>query len=530
MNEGPGTYFVVAGPNGAGKSTLTANGAFAAPVIDPDAIARRLNPEEPAAAALSAGKAAAKEIATHLEARTSFVQETTLSGASTLKTMADARMVGMRVELHYVGTDSKALTIGRVADRVTMGGHDIPLQDQIRRFGRSLANLPEAIKRADRSVLYDNSGSGHRRVGIIEGSQVTLAPDAPKWAAQAASDAGMGRQALEGANADSLGAYATLLKSLPHQKLVEERERVVAERNSVGREVARHDQDRTLAAAGASDQLLERYQSLIDKERIIAMETGTRLSDYTAIAGTPIAEQKLVPGEQWLGARFDAMQKDQFVMNAKADMMRDLARVFTDPSKAADTIDREMERRFGDEREGAKTSVITSLMNNETLRGSTGLFDFAGRRERAEAESQLPVAKMSITSYGVALEAAGQRFEQQERALSVARAVTIPQVSPELSAVLQHLSSGDRPAEAFVGVNKDVVLQDAGRVLDAIERRIEPVGPGALNNPEKAKQVGLEPSQVDLVRDLRQALTQVQRVGVAQDQVETLREGKGLAQ
>ena len=54
------TLTVVAGPNGAGKSGITISGDLVATtnLVDPDAIAKRLNPIDPAQAALSAGRQA----------------------------------------------------------------------------------------------------------------------------------------------------------------------------------------------------------------------------------------------------------------------------------------------------------------------------------------------------------------------------------------------------------------------------------------------------------------------------------------
>ena len=49
---------VVAGANGSGKSTLTKLSGVDILLIDPDAIARQIDPINPAAAAISAGRQA----------------------------------------------------------------------------------------------------------------------------------------------------------------------------------------------------------------------------------------------------------------------------------------------------------------------------------------------------------------------------------------------------------------------------------------------------------------------------------------
>lgn len=54
--------FIIAGPNGAGKSTLTKSGRFErARIFDPDAAARRMAPDDPARAAVLAGRRIAPE-------------------------------------------------------------------------------------------------------------------------------------------------------------------------------------------------------------------------------------------------------------------------------------------------------------------------------------------------------------------------------------------------------------------------------------------------------------------------------------
>jgi predicted ABC-type ATPase len=91
MTEQP-LLIVVAGPNGSGKSTLTASGlAGDAPVIDPDAIARSLNPDNPAAAAVSAGKEALSQQQDAIENKQTFAVETTLSGNGPLRLMEQAQ-------------------------------------------------------------------------------------------------------------------------------------------------------------------------------------------------------------------------------------------------------------------------------------------------------------------------------------------------------------------------------------------------------------------------------------------------------
>lgn len=179
------TLFVVAGPNGSGKSTITASGAIGnLPVIDPDVIARRLNPEDVRQAAFTAGKEALAQQDAYLESRDSFAVETTLAGNRPLALMQAAHDRGFEVSLNYVRLETVDLTIERIDLRVALGGHDIPDADVERRFGRSMENLPTAIAIADRTSLWDNTmmGQAPERVAYLTKDAYHFSENAPDWA------------------------------------------------------------------------------------------------------------------------------------------------------------------------------------------------------------------------------------------------------------------------------------------------------------------------------------------------------------
>ena len=71
--------------------------------------------------------------------------------------MAEARQRGYQIELVYIRLSSPELALQRVAARVARGGHDVPAQDVIRRYARSLENLPRAMQLADKVTILDNS-------------------------------------------------------------------------------------------------------------------------------------------------------------------------------------------------------------------------------------------------------------------------------------------------------------------------------------------------------------------------------------
>ena len=160
------TLFVIAGPNGCGKSTLTRTTWFdGIDLIDPDEVAYNM-------VAGTLGMAAREALRRRQEAiraRRSHLVETTLSGTGILRHMKLARRESYRVELHFISLDSPDQALGRIRNRVELGGHNVPEADVRRRFVRSYANLPAAILESDEVHFYDNTDPDHphREVGII---------------------------------------------------------------------------------------------------------------------------------------------------------------------------------------------------------------------------------------------------------------------------------------------------------------------------------------------------------------------------
>ncbi len=100
--------------------------------------------------------------------------------------MRRARERGFFVRLVYVCVENSDWNIERVRERVATGGHDVPEDDVRRRYERSLSNLPVALQLAHEAVVYDNSGSGPRRVlHVQDGIVVWRGPDEPQWVADA---------------------------------------------------------------------------------------------------------------------------------------------------------------------------------------------------------------------------------------------------------------------------------------------------------------------------------------------------------
>ena len=89
----------------------------------------------------------------------SFSFETTLSGRSYLQLINQLKTAGRRVELIYLALPSAEMSRLRVLERVTHGGHNIPIQAIERRYPRSLHNLlTEFSYLADQTFCFMNNG------------------------------------------------------------------------------------------------------------------------------------------------------------------------------------------------------------------------------------------------------------------------------------------------------------------------------------------------------------------------------------
>ncbi len=151
-------------------------------MLDPDAIANTLQATTSAMRPVAAARQVLKSAAEHLTKGRSFAVETTRAGKNYLQMMVDARKRGFEIVLVYIGTESVEINLARIRNRVLAGGHDVPQADVRRRFRRSYSNLPVAIKRADLSILFDNSTEdGYRLIAILGTTGNRWFEPRPSW-------------------------------------------------------------------------------------------------------------------------------------------------------------------------------------------------------------------------------------------------------------------------------------------------------------------------------------------------------------
>lgn len=102
--------------------------------------------------------------------RQTFTFETVMSSRDKVDFMKDAKNQGYRVYLYFVATDDPEINLDRVRRRVMRGGHPVP-EDKVRkRYGESIELMSEACEVADRTYIFDNSGSKHKLLVDVENS------------------------------------------------------------------------------------------------------------------------------------------------------------------------------------------------------------------------------------------------------------------------------------------------------------------------------------------------------------------------
>lgn len=178
---------LLAGPNGAGKSTLYQTRvapSFAGPFVNADIIQRDELHDPSMAASYEAARIAEARRQEMLAAGQSFATETVFSHPSKLEIIKTARTRGYLVIVMHVGLDSAGLSVARVRARTEEGGHSVP-EDKIRaRYDRGHPLIREAVLRADRGMVFDNSrlnASPRQMLVFNAGRLVQADPRLPGW-------------------------------------------------------------------------------------------------------------------------------------------------------------------------------------------------------------------------------------------------------------------------------------------------------------------------------------------------------------
>ncbi len=127
-----------------------------------------------------------------LAGRISFTFETVMSSPTKVELLEQAQGLGYRTYLYYIATEDAAINISRVRSRTKLGGHAVPEEKIVSRYGRSLNLLIDAIRHTNRAYIFDNSGDNKDRTWLAEvtdGKDLEMKTDQmPEWFKRAVWD------------------------------------------------------------------------------------------------------------------------------------------------------------------------------------------------------------------------------------------------------------------------------------------------------------------------------------------------------
>ncbi|MBQ8223125.1 MAG: zeta toxin family protein [Bacteroidales bacterium] len=166
--------YIISGCNGAGKTTASYT-VFpeilkCKEFVNADEIAKGLSPFNLESVAIEAGRIMLLRIEDLLNRDETFSIETTLTTKSYINLVRKAQSKGYSVHLVFFWLETPELAIQRVAERVSKGRHNIPLDVIQRRYVGGINNLFNIfMKEVDVWTIYDNSSNP--RVFVAKGGK-----------------------------------------------------------------------------------------------------------------------------------------------------------------------------------------------------------------------------------------------------------------------------------------------------------------------------------------------------------------------
>ena len=154
---------IVAGPNGTGKTSVTSKilkheWIAGCEYINPDIIAQDIFGNWNSTDAVMKAVQYAAEVREECIAnRRSLIFETVLSVPDKISFVQRAKQNGYFIRLFFIGTDNPQINASRIANRVMLGGHDVPISKIVSRYYKSIANCGLLVPVVDRLYVYDNS-------------------------------------------------------------------------------------------------------------------------------------------------------------------------------------------------------------------------------------------------------------------------------------------------------------------------------------------------------------------------------------
>lgn len=177
---------VLGGPNGSGKTTTAPRllqGTLAVTeFVNADTIAAGLSAFDPQRAAMEAGRILLARLHELARQRKDFAFEITLAGRSFVPWLRRLIQSGYSLHLFYLWLPSADLAVARVAERVRMGGHDVPEETVRRRYNAGVRNFFHLYRPlASTWRVYDNSVDPEPLLVAAGRAEVVERVFAPEW-------------------------------------------------------------------------------------------------------------------------------------------------------------------------------------------------------------------------------------------------------------------------------------------------------------------------------------------------------------
>ena len=166
--------YIIGGCNGAGKTTASytvlPDILHCREFVNADEIVHGLSPFNPENVSIEAGRLMIHRINELLGREATFAVETTLATKSYVNLVHEAQSQGYVVTLVFFWLRTPELAMQRVAERVSNGGHNIPVPTTRRRYVSGINNLFNLYAPVvDAWFVYDNSNTP--RIEIAHGGK-----------------------------------------------------------------------------------------------------------------------------------------------------------------------------------------------------------------------------------------------------------------------------------------------------------------------------------------------------------------------
>ena len=185
--------WVLAGGNGAGKTTFY--NLFLAPngirLVNADIIAKAISPENSEKVSYEAANVVEQIREELLQQSVSFCFETVFSHVSKIDFVAKAKAQGYEIILVYIHLDTSELNEARVYQRVTEGGHNVPVDKVHSRIPRTMKHIAAVLPIVNEARLLDNSyrkNPFQQVASVKRGRRQWINDPLPQWAEEILKD------------------------------------------------------------------------------------------------------------------------------------------------------------------------------------------------------------------------------------------------------------------------------------------------------------------------------------------------------